>query len=81
MKTFNVDGPGSLFAVNPIWMFRPEEVVHESLGMEVESSEFDPIADIIAGDPVSGRFVVLDIAGGRSSIPVGFCGIRHLAGS
>ena len=82
IKTFNVGGPGSFFGINPIWMFRPREVMHESLEMEVElrveSSEFDPIADIIAGDPVSGRFVVLDIVGGRYNIPVGVSGVQHL---
>jgi len=83
VKTFNVGGPGSLFAINPIWMFRPKEVIHESRGMDVElkveNAEFDPIADIIAGDPVSGRFVVLDIAGSRYNVMVGFAGVRYLA--
>ncbi len=83
VKTYNVGGPGSLFAINPIWMFRPREVIHESLQMEVElkveTSEFDPIADIIAGDPVSSRFVVMDIVGSRYNVMVGFAGIRHLA--
>jgi acetoacetate decarboxylase len=85
VKTYNVGGPGSLFAINPIWMFRPKEVIHESLEMDVklkiEVSEFDPIVDIVAGDPISGRFVVMDIVSSRYNVMVGFSGIRHLASS
>ena len=83
IKTFNVGGPTSWFLINPIWMFRPREVMHESLEMEVRldvlSSEFDPIAEVIAGDPVGGRFVVMDIVNSRYNIPVGVSGIQHLA--
>jgi acetoacetate decarboxylase len=83
VKTFNAGGPGSLFGVNPIWMFRPREVMHESLEMEVklevQPSEFDPVAEVVAGDPVSGRFVAMDIVNSRYNIPVGVCGTRYLA--
>lgn len=83
VKTFNVGGPGSLFGINPIWMFRPREVIHESLEIEVKlevlPSEFDPIAEVVAGNPVSGRFVVMDIVNSRYNIPVGLSGIQHLA--
>jgi len=82
VKTFNVGGPGSLFVINPIWMFRPTEVIHESLAMDVkvsiEHSEFDPIAELIAGDPMSGRFVVMDIVKSRYNVPVGLCGPKYL---
>jgi len=82
VKTFNVGGPGGLFLFNPIWMFRPKEVVHESYYMEVEvkiePSEFDPIADMVAGDPVSGRFAAIDILSSRYNVPVGFAGFRYL---
>jgi len=80
VKTFNAGGPGSLFLFNLIWMFRPKEVIHESLQMEVklkiEPSKFDPIADMVAGDPVAGRFVVLDILNSKYNVPVGFCGLK-----
>ena len=83
VKTFNVGGPGSCFGINPIWMFRPREVIHESLEMEVDlevlPSEFDPIAEVVAGEPISGRFVVMDIVNSRYNIPVGVSGVQHLA--
>ncbi len=83
VKTWNGGGPGSWFVVNPIWMFRPKEVIHESREMDVklavEHSEFDPVADMIAGDPVSGRFVAMDIVGSRYNLPVGLAGLRWLA--
>jgi len=83
VKTFNAGGPGSIFLFNPLWMFRPREVIHESREMEVKlevgASEFDPIAEMIAGPPVSGRFVVMDIVGSRYNLPVGLCGVKFLA--
>jgi len=82
VKTFNVGGPGSFFLFQPIWMFRPREAIRESrrvdVRVEVQPSEFDPIADLIEGEPVSGRFVVMDILGSRYNLPVGLCGVRYL---
>ena len=46
-KTFNVSGPGQLYMVQPIWLFRPKEIIHESYQAEVEvtlrESAYDPI--------------------------------------
>jgi len=83
VKTFNAGGPGSLFVINPVWMFRPREVIHESRQMEVkiniEASEFDPIAEMVAGGPLSGRFVAMDIVNSKYNLPVGLCGIKYLS--
>lgn len=49
IKTFNVGAMGQLFALNPIWMFRPREVIHESYGADIKltlsDSDLDPISD------------------------------------
>jgi acetoacetate decarboxylase len=78
IKTFNVGGLGQGHFFNPIWLFRPKEVVHESYESEVtvtiSDSEFDPIARLIAGDPVQGRIAVSDIVGLKYMLPVGIAG-------
>ena len=78
VKTYNAGGPGGLFLFNPVWMFRPIEVIHESHEMDVkvkvEPSELDPLAEMIDGDPLSGRFVVMDIVSSRYMAPVGLTG-------
>lgn len=78
VKTFNVGGPGSWFMLNPIWLLRPREVIHESYDLEVkvklEPSEWDPIAELVVGEPTNGRFVVLDIVNSRYNIIAGFSG-------
>ncbi|MGA2642572.1 MAG: acetoacetate decarboxylase family protein [Spirochaetia bacterium] len=78
LKTFNVGGPGSAFAFNPLWMFRPREVIHEArecaLKLEVQPSEWDPLADLITGGPVNPRFVVMDVCNSRYNYPVGLSG-------
>ena len=77
-KTFNVGGMGQFFAFQPIWMFRPKEVVKESCSanvtVELNDSEFDPIANLVEGEPISGRFAVTDIPGGSYMVPVGMAG-------
>ncbi len=79
-KTFNAGGPGQFFAVQPIWLFRPREVIRESWSVEAKvtlgESEYDPIARLVSGPPLSARFVVMDILGSRYNLPVGVAGIR-----
>ncbi len=65
-KTFNVGGPLQFYALlQPIWWFRPKEVIHESWDTEatvtVNDSDFDPIARLIDGEAYNTRMVVLDI--------------------
>jgi acetoacetate decarboxylase len=79
IKTFNVGAMGQLFALNPIWMFRPREVIHESYGADIKltlsDSDFDPILRLTAGEPQNGRIVVMDIPGnGAYMAPVGLAG-------
>jgi len=83
VKTYNVAGPGSLFVLNPIWMLRPREVIRESYAMDVkvkiEPSEWDPISDLVVGEPRNGRFVVLDIVKSRYNLIAGLAGPKFLA--
>jgi acetoacetate decarboxylase len=79
IKTFNVGAMGQLFAVNPIWVFRPREVIHESYQADVKltlkDSAFDPLSRLVAGEPQNGRIVVMDIPGDSPYMaPVGFAG-------
>ena len=82
-KTFNVGGLGQFMAINPVWMFRPREIIRESRAAEVklkiEHSDFDPIDKLVAGDPIRGRFVVSDIPGTRYMFPVGLTGLIYHA--
>jgi acetoacetate decarboxylase len=82
LKTFNVGGPGSWFVFNPLWMFRPREVIHEArecaLQLEVRVSEWDPLADLITGSPVNPRFVVMDVCNSHYNFPVGLSGPAFL---
>ena len=81
IKTFNVGGFGQFFLLNPIWLFRPKEKIHESFvtnsTVKVQQSEFDPIADLIVPEPISGRFSVIDIEGSRYHIPAGIAGPKY----
>jgi acetoacetate decarboxylase len=78
-KTFNAGGPGQFFAIQPIWLFRPKEVILESWSAEAQvtlgESEFDPIARLVSGPPQKARFVVMDILGSRYNLPVGVAGL------
>ncbi len=82
IKTFNVGGPGQLFAFNPITLFRPREAVHESydaaVSVSLADSEYDPLSGLVAGEPVSGRFAVIDISGTHYFLPVGLAGLTWL---
>ncbi|MHB8781580.1 MAG: acetoacetate decarboxylase family protein [Candidatus Geothermincolia bacterium] len=78
VKTFNAGGINQAFAINPIWLLRPHEVIHESYEAEIKvtvgASEFDPLARLISGGAASGRFAVTDILGSKYMFPVGFAG-------
>jgi acetoacetate decarboxylase len=79
IRTFNVGAMGQFFAINPIWVFRPHEVIHESCKADIKltlnDSAFDPIARLVTGEPQNGRIVVMDIPGdGAYMAPVGFAG-------
>jgi acetoacetate decarboxylase len=80
VKTFNAGGLNQALAINPVWLLRPVEVMHESfeaeVTMQVGDSEWDPIAPVIAGGPHSGRFAVSDILGTKYMYPVGIAGLR-----
>ncbi len=77
-KTFNLGGPGQMLAFNPVWLFKVKENIHESYEAKAElvlnDSAFDPIARIIAGDPVRARIARTDIMGVKYILPVGFTG-------
>jgi len=79
-KTFNAGGMGQFFLLNPVWLFRPREVIKESfsakVSMKLAESEYDPIAKLISGEPISGRIAVIDIPGSRYNFPVGIAGPR-----
>lgn len=81
IKTFNVGGLVQFFLLNPVWLFRPKEKIHESFSanstVKVQRSEFDPIADFIVPEPILGRFSVIDIEGSRYHIPAGIAGLKY----
>ena len=83
VKTFNVGGLGQLFAVSPVWLLRPIEVIHESYDAEVtvelNDSEIDPLAEFIEPGVISGRMAVTDIPGSYYMFPVGIAGVRWLS--
>ncbi len=82
VKTFNAGGLGQFFRLNPVWMFKAKEEIHESYSAQVSvtfaRSEPDPLAELVSGEPLRGRFVVLDIIGGGRMVPVGLAGPRWL---
>lgn len=77
-KIFNASGPGQMMYVQPVWLSRPKEVIHESYSadvtIELESSECDPLSYLIEGPAYNGRYVVTDIPGARYVFPVGMTG-------
>jgi acetoacetate decarboxylase len=79
IRTFNVGAMGQFFALNPIWVFRPREVIHECFKADIKltlnDSAIDRVARLVAGEPQNGRIVVMDIPGdGAYMAPVGFAG-------
>jgi len=80
IRTFNAGALGQGFVLNPVWMFRPEEVIHESYEAEVSvsllPSAFDPLDRLVSGAPLDGRMVVMDIPSTPHAflLPAGFTG-------
>ncbi len=64
LKTFNLGGPGQLLAISPMLLFKPREIIHESheasVDLKLNHSVFDPVAGLVAGDPISARVVRAD---------------------
>jgi acetoacetate decarboxylase len=83
VKTFNAGGMGQYFAINPVWLFRPIEVIHESYDAEVtltlNDSEFDPLSTFIEPRVLRGQMAVTDIPGSYYMFPVGVAGIKWLS--
>ncbi|MFH1887232.1 MAG: acetoacetate decarboxylase family protein [Pseudomonadota bacterium] len=79
-KTFNLGGPGQLFAVSPLLLFKPRETIHESYSatveLEMKDSVLDPIAPMISGGPLSARMVRMDILDGGYFFMAGLTGGR-----
>ena len=78
-KTFNVGGPLQFFwLLQPVWMFRPKEVIHESYATEaqvvINDSEYDPLARLISGKAFNTRMVVLDIPRAKYYLFAGLAG-------
>jgi len=82
IKTFNIGGMWQSFAFNPVWMFKPREIIHESYTAKAELnirySDYDPIRSLIAEyvNPLTARIIKTDILGTRTMWPVGFTGMR-----
>ncbi len=78
-KIFNLGGPGQMLTLNPVLFFKPREVIHESFTARADlilnDSVFDPVARLVAGDPVRARMVRMDILLPPTYIfPVGYTG-------
>jgi acetoacetate decarboxylase len=77
-KVINAAGPGQMFFINPVWLLRPIERISKSVSAEVnlfsEASEFDPLSDIISGEPFNGRVVKSDVLGGVLMLPISLAG-------
>lgn len=80
-KTFNIGGVGQWFMLNPVWLFKPNETIHEAYSAEasltLNDSLYDPIKRFIAEytNPITARFVAMDILGAPFILPVGIAGI------
>lgn len=78
LKTYHVGAMGQFLSLNPVWLFRPKEVIHEYYSAEVKlslnDSDFDPIKRLAAGEPYNGRIVIMDIPGDGYMLPVGLAG-------
>lgn len=85
LKTFNIGGMGQFTSLNPIWMFKPGETIHEAYAAEAEltiaDSPYDPIKKLIADykNPLPARIGIIDIMKLRYMIPVGLTGVRVYA--
>jgi Acetoacetate decarboxylase (ADC) len=85
MKTFNFGAMGQFIAFNPVWLFKPNERIHESYRAEAEliiqNSICDPIKPLIAEytNPMPARMARIDILGSRIMLPVGITGFSTYA--
>jgi acetoacetate decarboxylase len=74
VKHFNMGGPGQFFFFSPLWAFVGKETIHLSHRvrgtLELTESERDPLANIISGAPVGGRFVKVDGHGVKYFLPL-----------
>jgi len=79
-KSFNVGGLGQATGLNPVWAFRPREVIHQShaaqASIELLPSDYDPIESLVSGPALSARMAVIDITGSPYLVPVGVAGPR-----
>lgn len=85
IKTFNFSGMWQSFAYNPIWLFKPREIIHESYtakaSLDIADSLYDPIKRLIADykNPMDARIARTDIFGAPILMPVGFTGVKTFA--
>lgn len=74
---------GQFLAFNPMWCFRITETIREAYTatahLRISPSEADPIAPLVAGQPLRSRFVATDITGARYIFPIGMTGPRWFA--
>lgn len=81
-KSINVGGMGQFFAFNPIWMFKPREVIHDSsaasVKLNLKHSDYDPIKKLVADftNPLEARVATIDIHGARFLWYLGFTGLK-----
>ncbi len=79
-KTFNCGGPWQAPALNPIWLFKPNEVIHEACKADstvaLDDSELDPVARMVSGPLRRSRIAVTDILGSHYMLPVGIAGLK-----
>lgn len=78
VKTYNVGGPGQLWLLQPIWMFRPKEVILESfkadVRFQIDAAPHDPLDELVAGEAENGRMATVDIIGSHYNLLVGYAG-------
>ncbi|MDR3415084.1 MAG: acetoacetate decarboxylase family protein [Nevskia sp.] len=85
VKIFNTGGPGQFMALNPVWMFRFRETIHESYRaqarLKLADSPYDPVRRLAGNldQPLAARVGRIDIMGWRYMLPVGLAGPRNFA--
>lgn len=79
--TLHLGGPGQLVALAPLVIFRPRERITASCAaaatLRLGDSVLDPIAPLVAGDPLGARLVTMDITGSRYYFLAGISGGRR----
>jgi len=82
-KTFNAGGIGQMLGINPIWCFKIHEEIKEAYNIELnlafEESKFDPLTNLVEGEPINPRMVVEDIMGSEYLFPAGVAGPKWYA--